>query len=131
MTELLIAALAGLGVGILSALFGVGGGILMVPFMVLVLDRGQHLAEGTSLLVILVTAIVGTIGHSRRNYVSFSWAGVMGLGGIGGAILGASIALGTSADLLRALFALLVVLSGVRLIRKGMSGRTGSSETVT
>ncbi|MGH2736650.1 MAG: TSUP family transporter, partial [Actinomycetota bacterium] len=46
-------ASAGLGVGLLSALFGVGGGLVMVPFMTLVLDESQHLAEGTSLLVIV------------------------------------------------------------------------------
>lgn len=123
MAELAVAAVAGLAVGILAALFGVGGGILMVPFMVLILDRGQHLAEGTSLLVIIVTAIVGSIGHSRRGYVSFRWAALMGIGGIGGAAIGAMIALGTSADVLTALFAGLVIYSGIRLIRKGLRAK--------
>lgn len=96
----------------------------MVPFMVLVLERGQHLAEGTSLLVIIVTATVGTIGHSRHGYVSFTWAALLGLGGIGGAFLGATIALGTSADVLRFLFGILVIYSGARLIRKARVGKT-------
>ncbi|MGH8573566.1 MAG: TSUP family transporter, partial [Gammaproteobacteria bacterium] len=60
---------AGIGVGVFSALFGVGGGIIMVPFMTLVLDKGQHLAEGTSLLVIVPTAIVGALAHRRAGYI--------------------------------------------------------------
>jgi uncharacterized protein len=121
--ELAIAAAAGVAVGVLSAMFGVGGGILMVPFMVLVLDRGQHLAEGTSLLVIVATAIVGSIGHAKRGYVSFRSAVLLAAGGITGAIAGAAIALGTSADILKRLFAIVVIYSGIMLVRKGWAGR--------
>jgi uncharacterized membrane protein YfcA len=123
--ELALAAAAGLLVGVLSALFGVGGGILMVPFMVLVLGEGQHLAEGTSLLVIIVTAIVGTYGHSKRGYVSFRSAALLAAGGIGGSVLGALVALETPGDTLKKLFAGLVIFSGVRLILKSV--RSGSS----
>jgi uncharacterized membrane protein YfcA len=118
--DLVLAAAAGLLVGILSALFGVGGGILMVPFMVLVLEEGQHLAEGTSLLVIIATAIVGTYGHSKRGYVTFRSAALLAAGGVGGGVLGALLALETPGDTLKSLFAVLVIFSGVRLILKSL-----------
>lgn len=114
-------------VGILSALFGVGGGLLMVPFMVLVLDRGQHLAEGTSLLVIVPTALVGVLVHRRANFVAFGTAGLLAAGGMGGAYLGAELALGLPAETLQALFGTLMVLVGVRTIRRGV--RQMRSET--
>ena len=83
---------AGVAVGVLSALFGVGGGLIMVPFIVLVLDRSQHLAEGTSLVVIVPTAIAGVIAHWRNGFVSLREALLLALGGVVGGYLGASIA---------------------------------------
>ena len=53
-------------------MFGVGGGVIMVPYMVTFLDKTQHVAEGTSLMVIVPTAIAGVIAHNKRGYVSFS-----------------------------------------------------------
>lgn len=108
-------ALAGAGVGVLSALFGVGGGLVMVPFMVLALGADQHLAEGTSLLVIVPTALAGVVAHARRGYVSFRHAALLAAGGIGGAYLGARVALALEADALQVLFGLFLVTMGVRM----------------
>ena len=58
-TDVLLIFGVGLLAGVLSGLFGVGGGVLLVPAMVIVLGYGQHLAQGTSLLVIIPTAIAG------------------------------------------------------------------------
>lgn len=107
-------AAAGLGVGLLSALFGVGGGLVMVPFMTLVLDESQHLAEGTSLLVIVPTAISGVIAHRRAGYVSFRRALLLALGGVGGAYAGALLALELEATTLQMVFAVFLTLMGLR-----------------
>lgn len=112
---------AGVLVGVLSALFGVGGGILMVPFMVLALHEQQHLAEGTSLLVIMPTAVAGVLAHRRRGYVSFRTALLLAAGGIGGAWLGAFIALRLSADVLQTIFGVVMAFTGVRVVRRGIS----------
>ena len=92
----------------------------MVPYMVLVLGESQHLAEGTSLLVIVPTAIVGVIAHNRHGLVSFRSAMWLGGGGVLGAILGARFALGTSGDTLRLLFGILVILVGMRFVYQGL-----------
>lgn len=110
----------GVFVGVLSALFGIGGGLVMVPFIVLVLDEGQHLAEGTSLLVIVPTAIAGVIAHSRRGYVDFRAAGLLAAGGVFGAVVGALIALSIGESELQKAFAIFLVLMGARLIRDGL-----------
>lgn len=109
----------GVTVGILSGLFGIGGGIAMVPFMVLVLERSQHVAEGTSLLVIIPTAIAGVIAHHRRGFVSFKIAGLLAVGGVIGAVAGARLALSIDAGPLETLFALFLVAMGVRIILEG------------
>ncbi|CAN5660606.1 hypothetical protein BH20ACT23_BH20ACT23_29700 [soil metagenome] len=102
--------------GVLSALFGVGGGLVMVPFMVLALGSDQHLAEGTSLLVIVPTAIVGVIAHSRRGYVSFKHAALLAVGGVVGSFLGATLALQLEEGALQVVFGAFLALMGVRTV---------------
>lgn len=114
----------GVLVGIFAAVFGVGGGIVMVPFMVLVLEETQHVAEGTSLLVIVPTAAAGVFALRRSGHVSYRHAGWLALGGIGGSVLGALVALELSAGLLEDLFALLVVVMGVRLVVQTLRGQS-------
>lgn len=109
----------GVVVGLLSALFGIGGGIAMVPFMVLLLERSQYLAEGTSLLVIVPTAIAGVIAHHKRGYVSFRLAGTLAVGGVVGAFVGARLALSIDENVLEKVFAIFLILMGLRIIREG------------
>lgn len=113
-------ALFGIFVGLLSALFGIGGGLVMVPFIVLLLDRSQHLAEGTSLLVIVPTAVAGVVAHSKRGYVDFRAGALLGLGGVVGAFFGARVALASANDTLRIVFAGFLVVMGARLIVDGL-----------
>src|SRR5919106_1150277 len=108
--------------GVLSALFGVGGGLVMVPFMVLTLGSDQHLAEGTSLLAIVPTAIVGVTAHARRGYVSFKHAALLAVGGVGGSYLGATLALQLEEDVLKVVLGVLLVLTGVSLVVQALSG---------
>lgn len=120
MIAALATALMGVLVGIFSALFGVGGGVLMVPFMVLVLGLSQHVAEGTSLLVIVPTALVGAIAHAKRGYVDLDAVAMLALGGAMGAVGGALLGLQLSGETLGDLFGALVGLVGIRLIYDGV-----------
>jgi len=113
----------GLGVGIVSALFGVGGGIVIVPFLVLALGVDQQLAEGTSLLALLPGALTGAIAHSRRGYVSAKHAALLGLGGASAAAAGALLALSLPDHLLARGFGVLLALVGVRTVRRGWAMR--------
>ena len=112
-------AVFGMLVGLLSALFGIGGGVAMVPFIVLLLEQSPHLAEGTSLLVIIPTAIAGVIAHHKRGFVHFRYAGWLALGGVFGAFAGARLALAIDENLLKMLFAVFLAIVGVRTILQG------------
>lgn len=79
----------GIAAGFLSGLFGVGGGILMVPAMVLLLGMEQRRAHGTSLTAILPIAVSGTIGYSVEGSVDWPVAAWLTLGAAGlGAVIG-------------------------------------------
>lgn len=112
----LLAVAVGVSVGMISALFGIGGGIVMVPFMVLILDKTQHLAEGTSLLVIVPTALAGVYAHRKARYVTWRTLIALGAAGALGAVVGARVALVIHGPLLQKLFALFVAAVGVRLL---------------
>jgi uncharacterized protein len=102
----------GVVVGIASGLLGVGGGTLIVPFLTLAVGFTQHSAEATSLLVILPTAIAGSLPLALR----------FGVVGAVGSVLGALLALALPADTLRLVFAVFVGLVGLRLARDGIRG---------
>jgi uncharacterized membrane protein YfcA len=114
--EALLTVAFGLFTGVLSGLLGVGGGIVMVPYLVLALGQGQHLAEGTSLLVIVPTAIAGAWTHSRRGLVVPRVAVGLGLGGVAGALGGAQLALLLPTDVLTRVFAGFLFVMGARFV---------------
>ncbi len=105
----------GIAAGILSGLFGVGGGILFVPTLV-ALGLGQIEAQGTSLLAILPTVLAGV--WSQRRYGNFQprIALVVGLASIAGVEVGARLATALPEDLLRRLFAVLLLAVAVQLV---------------
>lgn len=106
----------GLAAGLAAGLLGIGGGILLVPAMVLLLAFDQHVAQGTSLLVIIPAAIAGSWTHHRGGRLNLRDAAGVAAGGIIGAALGSLLALGADDLLLRRLFALLLIASAVRML---------------
>jgi uncharacterized membrane protein YfcA len=114
--DLILHVAAGVAVGIFSAIFGVGGGVLIVPYLVFVESHGQHLAEGTSLLVIVPTAVAAVVAHARRGRVAFRLAAWLGAGGILGAVLGASLAHSAAPQELQKGFGIFLILVGIQTI---------------
>jgi uncharacterized protein len=112
----------GAAAGVLAGLLGVGGGILLVPFLVLAVGMTQHEAEATSLLVILPTAVAASVALRRRGVGDLPIALVIGMVGALGAVVGALLALSLPADVLRAVFAVLLTVAGLRLIRDARMG---------
>jgi uncharacterized membrane protein YfcA len=86
--RLLSLAATGLAVGFFSGLFGVGGGIILVPLLVLVLGFSQRLASGVSLAAVLPTAVAGLIGYALGGNVDWVAGGVLAFGAVGGSLVG-------------------------------------------
>jgi len=106
----------GLLAGGLAGLLGVGGGIVMVPALVLVLAEPQVIAKGTSLAVIVPTALAGTVSNLRAGLTDLRTAGVAGLAGIAAAYGASILAVELDPVLSAVLFALLLVAMAVRLL---------------
>lgn len=117
MTVVALIAL-GLAAGILAVMVGIGGGVIFVPALVVLFGFTQHVAQGTSVTIVVPTAIVGTILHSRRGRVSWNTVILVAGGAIVGALIGSNVALSLDALLLRRLFAALLVVLAARLISR-------------
>jgi uncharacterized membrane protein YfcA len=116
LTGLLLGLAIGLVAGIASGVAGIGGGVIMVPAMVFLLGLDQHVAEGTSLLAILFTALAGTRVNLAIKRVDLRQASLIGLGGVASALIGARFALELSSTSLSRVFGVFVALVGLRML---------------
>jgi uncharacterized protein len=94
---IIILILIGLAAGVLSGLVGVGGGILMVPALVLILGFTQKQAQGTSLgIMLLPVGILAVIQYYKQGYVNFQMVFIIAAAFVLGGFLGSKIALNIS-----------------------------------
>lgn len=115
-------ALGGLATGVLSGLFGVGGGFLIVPALVLIASLPMQRVVATSLLVIAIISASGGLSHglSSPSGPSFLWeiAGIFVLGGLGGMGLGALLSRSLSGAILQKIFATGMVLVALYMLMR-------------
>jgi len=120
---------SGLMAGILAGLLGVGGGIIMVPVMVVGFDLSAAAAKGTSLAVIVPTAIVGTWRNLRNRNADLPIAVAAGLAGVASGFLAGFVSVGMSEALSNALFAALLVAVSLQMSWKLWRGRGAEEPT--
>src|SRR5262245_63102829 len=116
------ATLAGLLAGFPGGLFGVGGGIILVPMLTAFFALSQHQAHGTSLAAIGATAIAGLVVYGLNGNVAWLPAGLLALASVPAANLGARLAARTSRERLTLAFALFIVIVAARILWRAPSG---------
>ncbi len=114
---LLLIAL-GLLTGILAGLLGVGGGVILVPAMMMLFGIPPVIAKGTSLGVIIPTSIMGTWRNRTKKNVDFRAAAIVGIAGVLAAIVGGTMSARMSDTLSNVLFAILLTVVAIRLLRQ-------------
>jgi uncharacterized protein len=115
MLEILAAVVIGLLAGALGGLFGVGGGLIFVPALVLLFDFGQVEAEATSLLAIIPVVLAGTWRQHLYGNVRWRPALVIGLTAIAGVELGVLTAKSLPEETLQRLFGVLLLVVAAQL----------------
>lgn len=106
----------GLVAGLFSALFGVGGGIVIVPLLILVAGFDGKVATGTSLAAIGITALAGTILYAFEGHVDVAHAALVGIPAAAGAVGGAFVQQRVSARSLALAFAALLACIAVWML---------------
>ena len=122
----LIVLLLGLGVGVMVGLLGIGGGVVLVPAMVYLLKMDQHLAQGTSLFILLPPIGLGALREYWKQGQVDLRAGILCvLGMLLGAYGGSLVALPMRSRKLEGLFGCFLMLAAVLLWRKAwLEGKT-------
>jgi len=113
------AGLLGLVAGVLSGMFGVGGGVLFVPTLV-ALGLTQVHAEATSLLAIVPAVLLGAWRQHRYGNVRWRPALTIGTASAAAAVGGAAVAVSVPGSLLARLFAILLLLTAAQIARQAL-----------
>ena len=112
--SVIIALIAiGLIAGVLSGIMGVGGGVIMIPLMIMLLHFNQHEAQGTSLAVLAVpVTFLAAYNYYNEGYVNWRYAAVIAVFFVVGGFLGSKVAVNLDQKTLKRIFgAVLLVLS--------------------
>ncbi len=119
---LLTISLASLA-GLLAGLLGIGGGVILVPLFLWLFNLAGfpqdvivHTAFGTSLCIIVPTAISSTLGHRRRGNVAWDQVFYLAAGGAAGAVIGSTLAALLTGDILLSAFGGMQILVGLKLL---------------
>jgi uncharacterized protein len=121
-SELLGIILLGVAAGVISGMFGVGGGILFVPALVLLYDLPMVEAEATSLLAMIPVAAVGAWRHHGYGNVRWRDAGWIGGLSLAGGVLGVVVANAVSECALEIGFGILTLVIALQLARRALRG---------
>ncbi|WP_396180910.1 sulfite exporter TauE/SafE family protein [Flavobacterium sp.] len=112
--------LIGILAGVLSGLVGVGGGIIMVPLLVMFFGFNQHQAQGTSLAVLAVpVTAVAVFNYYKEGQINIKYAAIIAIFFVVGSIFGSKFALTLDQKMLKKIFAVvLLVIAGKMLMDK-------------
>ena len=117
--DVAIGLLIGVCAGVLGGMFGIGGGILIVPALTYLLAFSQKKAQGTSLVALLApVGILGVMNYAKAGNIDWRAGITIALGFIGGAFFGSKVSLSMDENLLRKVFAGFLILVGIQLFFK-------------
>ncbi|MDR1952450.1 MAG: sulfite exporter TauE/SafE family protein [Elusimicrobiota bacterium] len=115
MEQLAVYIAIGLAGGILSGLFGVGGGIVLIPLMTIFLKMGQHSAQGVSLGVIMFS-LFSMLIYYKKGFVDLKIVLLIGLGFIIGGLISSNIAVALPETVLKKCFAVLLIVVACKML---------------
>lgn len=117
MSDIFLYILLGLTAGVLSGLVGIGGGILIVPSLVLLFGMTQHQAQGTSLAVLIPpVGILAAMTYYKQGFIDLRVAGLICAGFVIGALFGAKISVSLSDAVMKKVFGGILFLVSLKML---------------
>ncbi len=102
--------------GVINGLFGAGGGTLIVPALYFVFGVSQHKAHATAISIILPFALISSVIYYKNGFTDLGTTFYVALGGVFGSYIGSKSLTHFSADKLRKLFGLVMILAALRMV---------------
>ena len=116
-STLFLLILIGLSAGFLSGVVGVGGGIIIIPLLMLLIGLDQHQAQGTSLAVMLPPiGILAAINYHKAGFIDWKYAMLIAAAFIVGGYFGSRWAVKVDAQMLKKIFGVIMLIGGLKLI---------------
>lgn len=107
----------GISAGFLSGMVGIGGGIVIVPFLVMIFGLSQHTAQGTTLAMLsFPVSLVGAINYYKQGMVDWKIAIVLSIGFVVGGYFGSQFAVKVSSLVIKKYFAVLLIIIAVKFL---------------
>lgn len=106
----------GLLAGVLSGVLGVGGGLIMIPLMVVLLGYNQHEAQGTSLAVLAVpVTFFAAYNYYTEGYVNWKYAFIIAIGFAVGGYFGSKFAISVNQNMLKKIFGVILLIAAYKM----------------
>ena len=131
-TTLVLLILIGLAAGFLSGLVGIGGGVIIVPALVILLGFSQKLAQGTSLgILLLPVGILAVMQYYKQGYLNVNYVAIVATAFVLGSFLGSKLALSLSDEKMKKIFAIVMLVIAIKMLffDKSKPGVTKDSVT--
>ena len=116
MAMTVLPVILGFFAGILTGIMGIGGGVVLVPMMVLLLGVQQHLAQGISMLVIIPTVLVAIFKLRKSRLFQFRLALLLAAGSMLGSLVSSNLVQQIDGAVLKRIFGILVIYSSYKMI---------------
>ncbi len=117
LTTILLLMLVGLLAGMLSSMVGIGGGVVIVPALVMIFGMSQKMAQGTSLALMLPPiGILAVMNYYKQGYVDFKIAAVICITFIVGSYLGSKLVLGLDTAIVKKIFAVFMIIVALKYL---------------
>ncbi len=129
-TTILLLVIVGLAAGFLSGLIGIGGGVIIVPALVLLVGFTQKQAQGTSLgILLLPVGILAVIQYYKQGYINVNYVLIVALAFIAGGFFGSKLALNLSDEKVKKIFAIILLVISIKMLFFEMSSHPKSPES--
>ena len=112
--------LIGIAAGFLGGMVGIGGGLIIVPALVLLLGISQHNAQGISLTMMLFpVGILGVMNYYKKGYIDFRYSALIAVGFLLGSYIGSKFSLSLPEEMVKKIFAIIMIVLAIRMLLTG------------
>jgi len=113
----IILIVIGILAGLLSGVVGVGGGLIMIPLLIILLGLSQHQAQGTSLAVMLPPiGILAAINYHKAGFVEWEYAMIIAVTFIIGGYFGSKYAVSLRPEIVKRVFGIVMLIGALKMI---------------